>query len=386
MKKNQKLHVRETLVIYGRHVLKYRTSAIVLILVILGAAGASMIPPLVVQRMIDEFAKIDGVNSGFWFAFKRILELLGYWIIAWTLWRISGFLATGIQPRIRTDLERTALDALQRQSHRFFTDEFTGALVRRVRGFANAYIDIAESILWRFVPLVVELSFIFVIFVRLHILFLPALIIWFALMVAKSIFFARRRSVLDLERAAKDSKVTGVLSDVITNNLNVKLFTATQHERENFFNVTEERQVVALQTWRFGERVLVLQNIISAAFMLTMLGILAWLWSRNVVGLGIFAAAVLYFNRLNRSMDDVGNAMRRIYEALAEAAEMTEIILLRPEVQNKRGAKELRISKAKIEFQNVSFIYSDGREALDSFDLVINSKEKVALVGPSGAG
>ena len=234
MKKNQKLHVRETLVIYGRHVLKYRTSAIVLILVILGAAGASMIPPLVVQRMIDEFAKIDGVNSGFWFAFKRILELLGYWIIAWTLWRISGFLATGIQPRIRTDLERTALDALQRQSHRFFTDEFTGALVRRVRGFANAYIDIAESILWRFVPLVVELSFIFVIFVRLHILFLPALIIWFALMVAKSIFFARRRSVLDLERAAKDSKVTGVLSDVITNNLNVKLLRRRNMKERTF--------------------------------------------------------------------------------------------------------------------------------------------------------
>ena len=144
--------------------------------------------------------------------------------------------------------------------------------------------------------------------------------------------------------------------------------------------------MVALQTWRFGERVLVLQNIISAAFMLTMLGILAWLWSRNVVGLGIFAAAVLYFNRLNRSMDDVGNAMRRIYEALAEAAEMTEIILLRPEVQNKRGAKELRISKAKIEFQNVSFIYSDGREALDSFDLVINSKEKGGACRPFRRG
>jgi ATP-binding cassette subfamily B protein len=386
MKKNQKLYVRETLAIYGRHILKHRTSAIVLILVILGAAGASMIPPLVVQRMIDEFSKIDGVNPGFWFAFRRILELLGFWVIAWTLWRVSGFLATGIQPRIRTDLERTALDVLQRQSHRFFTDEFTGALVRRVRGFATAYIDISDSILWRFVPLTVELLFIFVIFVRLHILFLPVLIVWFALMVVKSIFFAYRRSVLDLERAAKDSKVTGVLSDVITNNLNVRLFTAAQHERENFFKVTEERQVVALQTWRFAERVLVLQNMISAAFMLTMLGILAWLWSRNLVGLGIFAAAVIYFNRLNRSMDDVGNAMRRIYEALAEAAEMTEIILQRPEVQNKRGAKELRIPKAKIEFQNVSFIYSDGREVLDSFSLVVNSKEKVALVGPSGAG
>ncbi len=386
MKKNQKLYVRETLAIYGRHILKYRKSAVALILVILGAAGASMIPPLVVQRMIDEFSKIDGVNPGFWFAFKRILELLGFWVIAWTLWRVSGFLATGIQPRIRTDLERTALDALQRQSHRFFTDEFTGALVRRVRGFATAYIDIAESILWRFAPLTVELLFIFVVFIRLHILFLPVLIVWFALMVAKSIFFAYRRSVLDLERAAKDSKVTGVLSDVITNNLNVRLFTAAQHERENFIKVTEERQAVALQTWRFGERVLVLQNIISAAFMLTMLGILAWLWSRNVVGLGIFAAAVLYFNRLNRSMDDVGNAMRRIYEALAEAAEMTEIILQRPEVQNKRGAKDLRTPKAKVEFQNVSFIYSDGREVLDSFRLVVNPKEKVALVGPSGAG
>ncbi|MBI4139067.1 ABC transporter ATP-binding protein [Candidatus Uhrbacteria bacterium] len=387
MKRLEKLFVRETLTIYLRHFLKYRFAAAALLVVILSATGVAMTLPLVVQRMIDDFARANPTDpQAFSFAIKHVALLLSVWVGAWTLWRIMGFITSTIQPRIRTELERTALEAIQRQSYRFFADEFTGSLVRRARSFATAYYDIAESVMGRFLPLIVEVTFLFIVFIRLHPYFLPILVTWFLLIGIKSFIFVRRKVVLDLERAAKDSKVTGVLSDVITNHLNVKLFTAHAFERERFFRVTEERQQIAIRTWRYGEWILVWQNVISAVFMLTVLGILAWLWSQNLVGLGIFAAAILYFNRLNRSMDDVGNAMRRVYEALAEAAEMTEIILQRPDVLDKRGSKELRVRKAEIVFRDVSFSYHDGRAVLDSFNLSVSPKEKIALVGPSGAG
>ena len=54
-------------------------------------------------------------------------------------------------------------------------------------------------------------------------------------------------------------------------------------------------------------------------------------------------------------------------------------------VQNKENAKKLKISKAEIEFQNVTFAYGD-KYVLKNFGLNIKSGERIGIVGLSGAG
>ena len=41
---------------------------------------------------------------------------------------------------------------------------------------------------------------------------------------------------------------------------------------------------------------------------------------------------------------------------------------------------------SKLEFKNVSFTYPNGFKAINDLNLVVNSSEKVAIVGQNGAG
>ncbi len=381
------LYVRETMTIFYRHLLAYPVRVIALMIVIVIAASVSNSTPLLFQHLIDSlnYLSVQDPNA-LWIAVRQVILLGLITLAGWLTWRLAGFLTSSLQPRVRTDLERSAMDALGRHSYRFFTDEFTGSLVRRVRSFPAAFVDILESVLWRVLPLMVDVTFMFVVFTRLHIAFTVILVAWIGIMGTKTYFFVRKKAALDLERAAKDSAATGMLADIIGNMLNVQLFTAQTFERQNFFRVTEDRKHIVVRSWRYGEWMMFFQNVLSAGLLTAVLGVLAWLWSQGRVAIGMFAVAVLYISRLTRSMDDLGNAMRRIYEAFAEAAEMTAIMLQKPEIVDRRGATVLNLRRGQIEFQHVSFSYRGTISILKDIHVRIAAREKVALVGPSGAG
>lgn len=64
-----------------------------------------------------------------------------------------------------------------------------------------------------------------------------------------------------------------------------------------------------------------------------------------------------------------------------------EIMNIEPDIKDKEDAVELKDVKGEIEFKNVSFSYSNGKETIFSgINLDIKQGKTVAIVGPSGAG
>ncbi|MBD3311691.1 MAG: ATP-binding cassette domain-containing protein, partial [Candidatus Magasanikbacteria bacterium] len=109
-------------------------------------------------------------------------------------------------------------------------------------------------------------------------------------------------------------------------------------------------------------------------------------WQRGFLTLGDFVLIQAYIFAIFRHVWNFGRTLRAIYQHLADAEDMTEVLETPHEIVDKKRAKKLNIKRAVVEFRNVRFNYKKTREVLDNFDLKIATKQKVALVGPSGAG
>jgi ABC-type multidrug transport system fused ATPase/permease subunit len=83
---------------------------------------------------------------------------------------------------------------------------------------------------------------------------------------------------------------------------------------------------------------------------------------------------------------DLGNALKKLYEAFADATEMVEILNTPHDITDAPNASTLRVAKGAIVFKDVNFSFNESRGILSDFNLEIPSHQKVALVGPSGAG
>src|SRR5215831_17496570 len=110
-------------------------------------------------------------------------------------------------------------------------------------------------------------------------------------------------------------------------------------------------------------------------------------WLIGVLTLGDFILLRSYLSQLTENVRQMGQDIRRIYEAMADANEMTEILLAPHEIVDEPGAATLTVPKGVVEFRNVQFSYSAGSNlVLRDFRLGIKSGERVGIVGPSGGG
>ena len=209
---------------------------------------------------------------------------------------------------------------------------------------------------------------------------------WVFIYVLVTYLFNRYKLRYDIEKSIQDTKVTGVLADTITNHENVKLFAGYDREVARLAKENSKLQKMRLFTWRLGDA---FETIQVATMMLLEFGmyyVAIGLYSDGTITIGDFALIQAYLVHVFSRLWSLGHTMRNIYEGMAEANEMTEILLTPLEIKDYSKAKPLNVKKGEIVFDKVTFNYNKTRTVVPRLSLTIPAGQKVALVGSSGAG
>lgn len=321
---------------------------------------------------------------------RQLMWILG--IIAaleisrWTIHRLFGIANIYMRANVMNDLSLTAFSNLLGHSHRFFTNNFTGSLVRKVARLSRSFEEITDQILFSIIPLFVIVTGILIVLFKRHIVLGIALAIWILLFGVIYYFIAGWKLKYDRARAEKDSEATGTLSDALTNVITIKLFSNYDHEKTIYRNVMNELKRLRFWGWGIGEAADGIQALLMIAIEVGLFYAWIRLWSSGQVTVGDFALIQGYLIVLFHRIWDFGRVVRRVYESLADAAEMVEILNTPPDIKDAPSAKKLAVSRGMVEFENVTFGFHDKRKVLENFSLRVKPGEKIALVGSSGAG
>lgn len=374
---------RDTLRIIFAHMRAYPWRLALAIGAIIAAESLGASSQWFYKQLIDALSATDRNVD---LAYHTVAIIVGLHVLGWTGWRIAGYTTGWLVPRVMTDLENTSFRYLLGHSYQFFADSFAGSLVRRVGRLSRAYADIVDVGQWRLLPLIVSTGWILFFISRRSPFIAFVLCIWVLLFVCLNLYSVRIRHRLRVERAAKDSEVTGALADALTNVVNIKLFSGFLREVDRFGRLAEERRVLHTRSWWVGESNFLAQNVLMLGVEIAVMGGAVYFWSRGMLSVGDVVLFQTYLIALFSKLFDFGKVLRTLYEAFAEAEEMVEILKLPHGVVDKPDAPSLAVSRGEILFNGVTFRYQNGQSVLKDVTLRIRPGEKVALVGPSGAG
>ncbi len=379
-------NTKKTLQIYLRHCLKYKVSFFFIIFAVMAAAANNAIFPLFLKKFFDILAAGGAVNSIVAHLIKILLILLGLDLLNWIFWRVANFGMTYLQPRVIADLSNTCFTYLHKHSYNFFENNFVGSLTKRVKWFANAFEVIHDKLVWNLVPLFTNVVIIvFVLFTRNFWLGM-IIVIWLVIFLAVNWFFSKYKINYDIKRAAKETEVTGLLADTITNAHTIQLFNGYEREVKRFAKITEDLRKIRKFTWDLTAFFEAGQGLLVIALEIGGFYLAIRLWQKGILTLGDFVLLQVYLINIFDRVWDFGKIIRNIYENLADAEEMTIILQTPHEIVDVPKAKKLKVRNGEIEFKNVDFYYHQTRAVLRDFNLTIAGHEKVALIGPSGAG
>ncbi len=379
-----KTSTKQTIRIYWQHSKRYPWTVGFLIFGIFFLVGIDIYKPFLYKRFFDELVVANSNRPENLLHILFLILLLG--IGNNLAWRTVLFVNNFFQPRVMSDLLNTCYEYIQKNGYRFFSDNFVGSLVTKVRRYQRSFETIADQITFDAgrtaiitVSIIIALTFVNL---RLSLITLG----WAIIFVTYALLFSRYKYKFDIKRASTDTKATAQLADSVTNSVNIKLFTSHSIENKRFSSITNDLFQTSRRSWNLDNYAEVVQGFMIVALEVGMIYYSILLWQRGLMTVGDFVLVQSYLGRIFEKLWQIGKNIRKTYEALADAEEMTDILSTPHEVIDVQGAQSLSIANGKIQFDNVTFGYEKQEKILNKFDLMIIPGERVALIGPSGGG
>jgi len=131
-----KINTKAIMNVFMKHVRPYWIQATaILVLVIVTKTADDIIVPIFFKRFFDLLggeiqAEPDQIPT---LLMGTLVIILVLRVVAWLSWRIIAFTNAWFQPRVMADITQTSHDYLHKHSYRFFSNSFTGSLVRKVK-------------------------------------------------------------------------------------------------------------------------------------------------------------------------------------------------------------------------------------------------------------
>ncbi|RMG75284.1 MAG: ABC transporter ATP-binding protein [Chloroflexi bacterium] len=287
--------------------------------------------------------------------------------------------------RVMYDMRKKMFNHMQSLSFSYFDRTPVGWLMSRVTSDSERIADLVTwgmlDITWAVLNICTALFFMATINWQLTLivmLMLPVLLyvaIWF-----------KQKILVEFRESRKiNSQITGAFNENITGVRVVKALRREEKNLEEFDGLTRGMYRSSFRAAWLSALFLPVVQIISAAGVM----IVVWYGGLQVghsITIGGIQAFVSYITFMMWPVQDLARVYAHMQQAVASAERVFSLMDTKPEITDRKGAKDPGTIRGTIEFENVDFYYEKNKPVLQNFNLKVNPGETIALVGPTGHG
>ncbi|MBB6180489.1 ABC transporter ATP-binding protein [Pseudorhizobium flavum] len=199
-------------------------------------------------------------------------------------------------------------------------------------------------------------------------------------------YVSRRLRSATRESVELNSHVLGAMQETIQGISIVKAFTMEKELGDKVEKLISQAENRANRIARLTERTAPLTETFAGFAISSVLAYAAFRSIYDGVPPGAFFAFVTALLMAYDPARRLAKLQVHLERAVVNARMIYALLDLQPQQREKPGAKDLKVTEARIEFRGVSFAYASGDLVLRGVDLLADGGKTTALVGPSGAG
>lgn len=364
-----------------------RRISLVLLLVVVGGVIAALLPPLVLEQIVNRLVGGLGVP------FSLVLAYFGLLTLSGLLDAARGGLLTLFGQKITRGLRHTLCAKLSRLPADFFARQEPGATTARFVGD----VDTVEALFTDgIISMVADgckvLSIFAVLWLKNRGLFLLLaalfpLLFWFTRAVQKRMLAAQ------LENRAAVSKVSSQVPETIRCIRTIRLLGKERYLQDKYDRGLQEG-FAAMEKTNFYDAVyspviLILNALVVAAVMLLSAAGSPAIRSFFGMSVGTAVAVISYLSQVFAPIESIGMEIQTVQSALAGLRRIGDFLSLPERWDTDRSLRPETLLSARqpcIQLRDVSFSYEPGVPVLDKVSFTVESGQQVTLTGRTGAG
>ena len=181
-------------------------------------------------------------------------------------------------------------------------------------------------------------------------------------------------------------ELNGHIEEIYSGNNIVKAYNAGEEAKEKFETINTELENSAWKSQFLSGLMMPLMQFIGNLGFVAVSVVGAALAMRGDISFGVIVAFMTYIRLFTQPLSQIAQAANRLQSAVAAGDRVFEFLDEPEERPDMMQDFVLQRVEGKVSFENVYFGYDSEKPVIKDFNYDVNPGEKVAIVGPTGAG
>lgn len=363
----------------------------VVIALILANLGAiiGIKAPNILSNLTDEISKglMGQMNIS---EVKKIATILGIMYVANALFIfIQNILMADVSNKFAKDLRTSISEKINKLPLRYYDLHSKGDILSRV---TNDVDTIAQTMNQSLATLVTSITLFFgtiiMMFYTNWIMALTAILASVIGFVLMFIILGRSQKYFSA-RQTELGKLNGHIEEIYSSLNVVKVYNGEKQANEKFDRLNKSVYDANLKSQFLSGLMQPIMNFIGNFGYVAVCIVGAILTMNNIISFGVIVAFMIYVRLFTNPLSQLAQSLTSLQSTAAASERVFEFVDEKEMADESSFTKKLEKGKVqgKIEFKNVVFQYDNNdKPTIKNFSMLAKPGEKVAIVGPTGAG
>ncbi|OAB37843.1 multidrug ABC transporter ATP-binding protein [Paenibacillus macquariensis subsp. defensor] len=361
---------------------RQRTGLIIVYISTFLSSVISLIGPYLIGKAIDNYIMPKDYNGLLWLC----LLMLGIYLLGSVISWIQSYVMSGVSQRTVLELRHDLFEKYQSLPLKFFDTHSTGELMSRT---TNDIENVSNSLNQSVIQLLTSLitlsgSLVIMLSLNLSLTIVSLITIPLILLATRQISSLTRKYFKSQQTHL--GELNGFIEETIQGQKVVTLYRREATEIKRFKAINKQLNAVGTKAQIVAGLVGPVMNAVNNFNFALIAAIGGWMVFKDLTTVGIIVSFLNYSKQFGRPITELANQYNMIQSAVAGAERVFEIMELESEYTEHQGEVVSHDMRGQVQFDNVSFSYRPDAPILQNVSFVANPGEKIALVGPTGAG
>ena len=361
-----------------RHLAKLSFAAFCMILV----AAATAANAWLMEPVLDEVF----VNRNETMLLMVPLAVLAIALIKGVAGYLQGYIMAAVGQRIIADVQIDLFGHLMRADLAYFQQTTSGRLVSSFLNDANLLRDAVSKALTGIAKDSLMLAFLVALMSHQDWRLAAVTFVIFPIAILPVRNLGRRARKASTETQERTGRFSAILTETLQAARHVKAYGMEGYESARAQDAIEARLRAIYKVVKTRAAASPIMETLGG---IAVAAVIFYGGSRVIAGEttpGTFFSFMTALVMAYQPMKSLANLNTALQEGLAAAQRLFVMLDNEPEIKERSDAPPLQVTGGEIRFEDVTFVYTDGKPALQNINLTVPSGRRVALVGSSGAG
>lgn len=300
---------------------------------------------------------------------------------------IASFLSAGVAQKVVYRMRRDIKEKMTRLPVKYYDESSTGNLLSRITNDVDTIYNTLQQSLTQSISSAMTLIGIAVMMLTISGYLTLITLATLPLFMVVTMVIAKKSQKRFAAQQKKLGELNGYIEEVFAGQKTVKLYGTEQECEKNFGKINE-------QLYDAGRGAQFLAGIIMPALQfINSLGYVGVCVAGAVLagapgqlGIGDIQAFLQYSSQFGQPIMQTANIANTIQSTIAAAERVFQVIDAQEQVADVENPESVIGIASSVAFENVDFSYLDNVKLIENMSLSVDSCDRIAIVGPTGAG